>query len=132
MNVYAVAKAIHVACVALSIAGFVARFLVGLKRPQILRAKLVRILPHVNDTVLLAAALTMVALAQWPILETPWLVAKIVGLLVYIGFGTVALKRGRSQRTRLAAFVGALAAFGYVVSVALSKSAAGPFASLAR
>lgn len=131
MNAYAVAKTIHVTCAALSIAGFVVRFLVGLRRPRFLQLTLVRVLPHVNDTVLLAAALVMLAVARWNILDTPWLAAKIAGLLVYIGFGTVALKRGRDQRTRLAAFVGALAAFGYVVSVALTKSVAGPFAAVA-
>jgi uncharacterized membrane protein SirB2 len=131
MNVYTAAKATHVVCVALSIAGFVARFSIGLRRPESLQLRLVRVLPHVNDTVLLAAAITMLVVAQWSVFDTPWLGAKIAGLLVYIGLGTVALKPGRTARTRLAAFVGALIAFGYVVSVALSKSAAGPFAGVA-
>ena len=57
-----------------------------------------------------------------------WLVAKIVGLLVYIVLGTIALKRGRTRRTRAAALIGAIATFGYIAMVALTKSPLGAFA----
>jgi hypothetical protein len=30
-------------------------------------------------------------------LDQPWLLAKIIGLLAYIGLGTVALKRGKTK-----------------------------------
>jgi uncharacterized membrane protein SirB2 len=130
MNAYLVAKTIHVICVALSIGGFVARFALSLGRPEILRQGVVRVAPHLNDTVLLAAAITMLVVAQWNVFEMPWLLAKIVGLLVYVGCGVVALRRGRTLRTRVVAFVAALAVFGYVVSVAFSKSLAGPFARM--
>jgi len=99
-------------------------------RPEWLRHRLARVLPHVNDTVLLAAAIAMLVAAQWNVFDMPWLGAKIAGLLAYIACGTIALRRGRSQRVRAGAFVAALAAFGYVVSVAFSKSAAGPFVRL--
>lgn len=130
MNAYLVAKAIHVTCVALSIGGFVARFGLARVRPEILRHRVLRVVPHVNDTLLLAAAIAMLVVAQWNVFEMPWLLAKIVGLLVYIAFGMVALRRGRTLGARVAAFVGALAVFGYVVSVALTKSVAGPFGRL--
>lgn len=131
MNAYLVAKAVHVTCVALSIGGFVARFGLALHRPEILRSRLLRVAPHVNDTLLLAAAIVMLAVARWNVLAMPWLLAKIGGLLVYIALGMVAMRRGRTRRVRVAAFVGAVAVFGYVVSVALTKSVAGPFARLA-
>jgi uncharacterized membrane protein SirB2 len=131
MSVYAIAKAVHVTCVVVSIAGFVARFCAGLWRPEVLLHRAIRVLPHVNDTLLLAAAIVMLVVAQWNVFDMPWLGAKIGGLLAYIGLGMVALRRGRTRRVRVAAFVGALAAFGYVVSVALSKSVAGPLSRLA-
>jgi uncharacterized membrane protein SirB2 len=130
MNAYAVAKTVHVACVAVSIAGFVARFPLALHRPDLLRQPAIRVLPHVNDTLLLAAAIVMLVVAHWNVLDMPWLLAKIAGLVVYIGCGMVALRLGRSRRTRAIAFASALAAFGYVVSVAFSKSVAGPFARM--
>jgi len=40
-----------------------------------------------------------------------WLTAKLVALVVYIGLGTVALKRGRTRRTRIAAWLVAQAVF---------------------
>jgi uncharacterized membrane protein SirB2 len=42
-------------------------------------------------------------------------------LLLYIVLGSIALKRGKTRASRLAAFAGALAVFSYIVSVALTK-----------
>jgi uncharacterized membrane protein SirB2 len=53
-----------------------------------------------------------------------WLQIKIAALLVYIVLGTIALKRGKTKRTRSLAFVLALLTFAYVVGVALNKSGA--------
>ena len=51
-----------------------------------------------------------------------WLTAKVVGLLFYIGLGTVALKRGRTRRARIAAWLAAQAVFFYIVAVALTRN----------
>ena len=84
----------------------------------------------VVDTVLLASALWLCwLLREYPFADS-WLSAKVLGLLVYIGLGTIALKRGRTPRVRAAAFVAALAAFGYIVWVALTRDARGPLALL--
>lgn len=131
MNAYMIAKVVHVTCAAVSIAGFVTRFALALHRPEMLRHRAFRVIPHVNDTLLLAAAIVMLMVAQWNILDMPWLAAKVAGLVVYIGLGLVALRLGRTRRVRMIAFVGALIVFGYIVSVALHKSVAGPFARLA-
>ena len=57
---------------------------------------------------------------QYPFVE-PWLTAKLLALLLYIGLGTIALKRGKTKGIRIAAYVGALATFGYIVAVALTR-----------
>ncbi len=80
----------------------------------------VRIVPHVNDTLLLVSAVTMAALIQQYPFVDGWLTAKILALLAYIGLGTVALKRGRTKTVRIAAWIAALVVFGYIVSVALN------------
>lgn len=131
MNGYLLAKHIHVACVVLSITGFALRFLLSLRRPQILRIRWVRVAPHANDTILLGAAIAMLWIAGWNVLEMPWLLAKIAGLLAYVVLGMIALRFGRTRAARVAAFAAALAAFAYVVAVALTKQVAGPFAVLA-
>jgi uncharacterized membrane protein SirB2 len=52
----------------------------------------------------------------------PWLTAKIVALVAYILLGSVALKYGRTKTVRAAAYAGALATFGYIVAVAVTKN----------
>jgi len=80
----------------------------------------VRIAPHVNDTLLLASGFSLaILLGQYPLVNG-WLTAKLFALIVYIVLGTVALKRGRTRRTRIAAWVAALVVFGYMVAVAVT------------
>lgn len=128
MGWYGVLKTVHVACVIVSIAGFVARYLLAVRGSPLLRRRLVRVLPHVNDTLLLAAAVGMLIVARWNVLEQAWLMAKITGLLAYIVFGTFALRRARTAAGRRAAFAAALLSFAFVVAVALSKNPLGPLA----
>ncbi len=87
-----------------------------------LQKKWVKIAPHIIDTTLLASAITLAVILQISPLEQTWLLAKIIGLLVYIILGTVALKRGKTKPVRVTAFILALLTFGYVVKVALTKS----------
>jgi uncharacterized membrane protein SirB2 len=51
-------------------------------------------------------------------------------LVVYFGLGTVALKRGRTRGVRVVAFAAAIATFGYIVSVAITKTPLGFLARL--
>jgi uncharacterized membrane protein SirB2 len=130
MNWYATAKAVHVACVALSIAGFVSRYALARRGSPLMQHRLARVAPHVNDTALLGAAIVMLWAGGLNPFGIPWLAAKIAGLLAYIVLGMVALRRGRTPAMRDAAFVAALASYAYVVSIALTKSPLGPFAAL--
>ena len=122
---YTLLKHLHVTCVVTTILLFVVRgtwMIQGTLRHQ---GRWVRVVPHVIDTVLLASAIAMVILlGQYPG-TAGWLTAKVIGLLLYIVFGTLALKRGRTLRARVAAFGAALAAFDYVVSVALTHDPRG-------
>ena len=76
---------------------------------------------------LLGSAITMLVIsAQLPFAQG-WLTAKLIGLIVYIMFGMMALKRGRTRKVRAVFFVAALVAFAYIVSVALRRSPLGFF-----
>ena len=66
---------------------------------------------------------------QYPI-EQPWLTAKVIGLLAYIGFGMAAFRFGRSRRMTAVFFVLALCAYAYIVSVALTRHPAAWLAPL--
>ncbi|MBK9114136.1 MAG: SirB2 family protein [Betaproteobacteria bacterium] len=129
-NWYAALKNLHVACVAASLALFVLRGAWMLRAPDRLRVRWVRVVPHVVDTLLLASAIALAVLLRLDPLAHGWLAAKIAGLFAYIALGTVALKRGRTRDGRIAAFAAALAVYAYIVSVAITKSPAGPLAWL--
>ncbi|THF65828.1 regulator SirB [Pseudothauera nasutitermitis] len=122
---YLALKHLHVTCVVLSITGFLLRGIWVLGDHRLARARLVRVLPHVIDSVLLASAIGLAVLIQQYPFSAGWVTAKVLGLLLYIALGMVALRRGRSRVQRVAALLGALAVFGWIVSVAVSKNPAG-------
>lgn len=123
-------KIIHVTFVALSFAGFFIRGLWMLKDYALLRQRWVKISPQVVDTVLLVSAIVLAIQMHFSPLQQPWLLVKIIALLVYIGAGLVALRFGRTKRIRLIAWLFGLLVFLYIVSVAVSKSVLGWFAFL--
>jgi uncharacterized membrane protein SirB2 len=125
---YTLLKNVHIACVVATIVLFVLRggWMIGGTLRD--RGRWVRVVPHLIDTVLLASAIAMaVMLGQYPG-TAGWLTAKVIGLVVYVLLGMVALRRGRTLPVRIAAFAGALAVFGYVVSVALTHDPRGVLA----
>ena len=121
-------KTIHVAFVALSFAGFFIRGIWMLRDSTLLRQRWVRITPQVVDTVLLVSAIVLAVQLRYSPMEQPWLMAKIIALVIYIAVGLVALRFGSSKRVRLSAWLLGLFIFMYIVSVAMSKSALGWFA----
>jgi len=115
-------KMIHVATAAVSYALFFVRGIWMIDGSPRLGERWARIVPHVNDTLLLAAAIWMTILThQYPGTHA-WLTAKLAALLFYIGLGTVALKRGKTRRTRITAWLVAQAVFFYIVAVALTRN----------
>ena len=129
---YIALKVIHVSAVTLSFCGFVARGVGVLRGAPWVRHRATRRVADFVDTVLLLSAVGMLVVIQvWP-WQLPWLSAKIVGLVIYIGLGILALRparaggRVRPMWVRLVCWVGALVVFGYIVSVALTKSPWGP------
>ncbi|MDE2298814.1 MAG: SirB2 family protein [Burkholderiales bacterium] len=122
---YLVLKTIHMSAVALSVTGFFGRGIGALAGARWVRSRLARTLPHVVDSVLLLSAIALAWRLRLDPLATPWLMAKIIGLLAYIVLGMVALRPGRPWPVRATAWVLALLTFGYIVSVAITKSPAG-------
>ena len=90
---------------------------------QWLQKKLARVLPHIIDTILLASAITLtIMLNEYP-LQQNWLTAKVIGLILYIGLGTIALKRGKTKAIKITAFILALCSVAYILSVAITHNA---------
>jgi uncharacterized membrane protein SirB2 len=122
---YALIKTIHQSAVALTAAGFLARGAASLAGAAWVRSRWARSLPHAVDSVLLLSALALAWTLRLNPLVTPWLLAKLVGLLFYIGLGMVALRPGRPWPLRAAAWVAALVTLAFIVSVAITKQPAG-------
>ena len=118
---YLTLKNIHVTCVVLSYFFFVVRGVWMMRESSLLARPWVKIAPHAIDTVLLVSAIAMVVMIRQYPFSAPWLTAKLVGLIVYIALGMVALKRGKTKRTRMAAWIAAQLVFFYIVAVALTK-----------
>jgi uncharacterized membrane protein SirB2 len=118
---YTALKHLHMLTVAITLALFLLRGAWMLADSPRLQARWTRIVPHINDTVLLAAAIGMLVVGGLNPLQQPWIMAKIVGLLAYIGLGTVALKRGKTKAIRVTALIAALAVVAWIVAVAFTK-----------
>jgi uncharacterized membrane protein SirB2 len=116
---YLVAHSLHVACVSVSITLFVLRGGLMMTGSARLRTPVLRVLPHVVDTLLLASALWLLAVLHLPLLQTPWVLAKVAGLVLYIVLGSIALRYGRSRDMRVVAFAAALVTVAWIVSVAV-------------
>jgi uncharacterized membrane protein SirB2 len=87
-----------------------------------------RYAPHLVDTVLLISALMLTTIIrQYPFVQG-WLTLKVLLLVAYIVLGSIALKRGRTRRIRVAAFIAALASVLYLFSVARAHDPSGVFA----
>ena len=120
-------RLVHIVAVLLSGSLFLLRgsgVLAGARWPMALP---VRLASYTIDTVLLTAALMLVAVLPSAVFANGWLAAKLVLLVVYIGLGTFALKRGRTPRVRAGCFVLALAAFGAMLAIARAHHPLGPF-----
>jgi uncharacterized membrane protein SirB2 len=117
MNSYLIAKHLHQATAVILIVVFVVRGVLMLAGSTAGRRRWVTLAAHVNDTVLLVAALYM----AWLLGFQGWIVAKLVALAAFIVLGIVALNRGRTAGARSAAFVAALLVLAYIVSVAFTK-----------
>lgn len=118
-------KDIHVATVLISISVFLVRFYWMIIGSKLLTIKPVKIIPHINDTVLLVSAIALaINVGQYPFVDQ-WLTVKVIALIVYILFGTVALKRGKKKNIRIAAGFAAILTFAFIVSVAATRSPMG-------
>ena len=115
---YLVLKNLHLATLAVTLSLFLLRGAWMMADSPRLKARWVRIVPHVNDTLLLASGIALAMLTgQYPLVHG-WLTAKLFALIVYIVLGTVALKRGKTRRVRIAAWIAALTVFAYMLTVA--------------
>lgn len=119
---YGLLKSVHILCAGLSVSGYIVRGVWMLQESPRLQARWVKITPHVIDTLLLVSAIALaIQVEQYPFVHG-WVTAKVLALIAYIGLGSIGLKRGRTRTARLTAGIAALATFGYIVAVAVTRN----------
>lgn len=120
-------KLLHVTTVFISISLFVLRGFWVLNGSAMMSKKWVKIVPHINDTILLISAIILaVTIQQYPFVHG-WLTAKFLALIAYIILGMFALKRAKNRTSKLIFFILSIITFSYIVMVALTHSVTGIF-----
>ncbi|MBI5451470.1 MAG: SirB2 family protein [Gammaproteobacteria bacterium] len=121
-------KIIHQVTVLVSISLFAVRGIWMVQGSGRLQQRWLRIVPHVNDTVLLVSAVgLMIMLGQYPLVQS-WLTAKVVALIVYIMLGLIAFRPNFPQTVKVTAWCLAMLVYFYILSVAITKSPTGVLA----
>ena len=122
LEYYLPIKHLHVTAATLSILFFMLRAWWSVREEPMLQRRWVKVAPHLIDTLLLVLGVVlMVMLSFWPH-QHPWLAAKLLALLAYIGLGSVAIKRGCTPLVRTIAALAAVATFAYMLGTAIRHS----------
>ncbi|WP_199609329.1 SirB2 family protein [Flocculibacter collagenilyticus] len=117
---YMAVKHLHLTFVLLSVSLLVLRFAWMLKSSPMLEKRWVKIVPHINDTLLLISAFGLCfMISQYPF-QDKWLTEKIFAVVAYILMGTMALK-GRTTQLRWIAMLGAFGWLGLIAKLAVTK-----------
>lgn len=122
MEHYLLIKDLHVTCVTLSLLLFCVRVYWSVTGSSFLQQRWVKIAPHLIDTLLLTFGIWLMVIMKLGF-DQPWLWAKWIGLIFYVGFGTLAIKRGKTALRRFGYSLAAVTVFAYIVGCALQKSA---------
>lgn len=121
MSSYLILKSVHMLAAYLTVVLFALRLLLDAVGKPNWRQTPLRWIPHVNDTILLAAAISLLFVTPWMPFVHGWLTAKIFLLIGYIVAGLFALKETRSVQVRLIAAVLALVQIMAIFHLAIAK-----------
>jgi len=112
-------KLIHIVFIFSSFISFTGRIALSVFKPSLLQNKLIKIAPHVIDTLLLLSGITLVVQGNWLAGEFGWILSKFILLVAYIGFGVMAMRC--SGIKRWIAFAAAVACFISIFIIAITK-----------
>lgn len=115
---YPIVKHFHVILVVCSVSFFQFRYWryhVKRQTPH----KLIKIAPHLIDTLLFISGISLALMAGFSPLNSPWLLYKLLALMVYIVFGMLAMKK--TGALQWAAYLIATFAVVYMIFAATQK-----------
>jgi len=123
MEYYSFTKTIHVMTVIISIVLFILRVRLLIVKSAALKNTIFRILPHFNDSILLFSAVSLLILGGIvPGNENPWVIAKIIAMVMYILIGFYIFKSKLNRKRTIIMFIIALTIYSYIVHTAITKS----------
>jgi len=115
---YAGLKHSHMLFIAISIILFQFRYFLKFRHRAM--TKFLKVVPHINDTLLLITGISLAYVAGINPMQHSWLMAKIIALIVYIAFGTLAMKSTGNKSVLF--YLLATFTFVFIVMTALHKS----------
>lgn len=113
---------LHVSTALISIVGFILRGILHFSGSDLVNRKWFKITPHVIDTLLIITAVILLIQSNLDVLNTSWLLAKVIALIVYISLGLVAFRFGKTRFIRIMAWCEAILVFAYILAVAVTKN----------
>jgi len=123
MEYYSFTKTIHVMTVIISIVLFILRVRLLIVKSAELKSTIFRILPHFNDSILLFSAISLLIIGDIvPGNENPWVIAKIVAMVLYISIGFYIFKSEMHRKSIVIMSMIALTIYSYIVHTAITKS----------
>lgn len=121
---YPLLKHVHLLFIALSFIMFFLRGIWMLTGSGMLQKKIVKIIPHILNTFLLLSGIAIAVYLGASPGANPWLLAKLIGIVVYIGLGVAAFKASKPSIQRVLWLL-ALLVFIDIAAIAVSKSPLG-------
>ena len=116
-------KNLHITLAVISILLFTYRFALIMMNSEKQQLKWLKISPHIIDTFLLIAGISLaVSLAINPI-EQLWLAEKLLGVIAYIFTGYYTLKLARNHVMKIIGFIGSIGWVMLIVRLAVTKEA---------
>lgn len=125
----AILKHSHLLIIAVAFILFFVRGIFMMRNSPATNHKFFKIAPHILYTLLLVTGIGLAVLLSYSPQEQPWLLAKLIALVVYVVLGVLTFKHP-NLTVRKILWVLALIVFAYIASVARSKNALGFFAGL--
>lgn len=121
MSGYVIIKQIHVLTVIVSFIGFFMRGMVVMSRSSQVNARWFRVVPHINDTILIVTAVVLtIYIGQYPFADA-WLTAKLVALVFHVVVGAYAIKHAKTFTAQLLSWLFSIVVFVYIVGVAYTR-----------
>ena len=120
---YPMMKHSHLLFVVLTVFLFNLRFLLRWVWPEKNLPKLLKIMPHLNDTLLLGTGLWLMYITKFmPFVNADWLGVKLLLLVFYIGVGTITMKSAPRSGKNIIAYIASMLCVAAMVYLALYKS----------